>query len=55
MRTGFAAALGAHRDDRGLFELVVSPRDLARISSALVHVSRSSRAADEVKQASSRA
>lgn len=40
---------------RGLFELVDSPRDLARLSSALVHVSRSSRAADEVKQASSRA
>lgn len=32
--------------------LVDSPRDLARLTSALVHVSRGSRAAEEVKQAS---
>lgn len=44
--------LGLPSTARGLFELVDSPRDLARLSSALVHVSRSSRAADEVKQAS---
>lgn len=50
-----AKKVGLPSTARGLVELVDSPRDLARLSSALVHVSRSSRAADEVKQASSRA
>ncbi len=50
-----AKKLGLPTTARGLFELVDSPRDLARLSSALVNVSRSSRAADEVKQASSSA
>ncbi len=37
----------------GLSELAGSPRDLARLTSALVAISRGSRAAEEVKQASS--
>jgi endonuclease III len=49
-----AKKVGLPSTARSLSELVDSPRDLVRLSSALVHVSRGSRAADEVKQASSR-
>jgi endonuclease III len=49
-----AKKVGLPSTARGLSELVDSPRDLARLSSALVHVSRGSGAADEVKEASSR-
>jgi endonuclease III len=48
-----AKKVGLPSRARDLSGLVGSPRDLARLASALVHVSRGSRAADEVKQASS--
>ncbi len=47
-----AEKVGLPPSARDLAGLVDSPRDLARLSSALVHVSRGSRAAEEVKQAS---
>jgi endonuclease III len=50
-----AKKVGLPSTARGLYELVDSPRDMARLSSALVRVSRGSRAADEIKQASSSA
>jgi endonuclease III len=50
-----AKKVGLPSTARGLSELVDSPRGLARLSSALVRVSRGSRAADEIKQASSSA
>ncbi|MGH4017050.1 MAG: endonuclease [Pseudonocardiaceae bacterium] len=46
-----AKKVGLPPDARELSGLVDSPRDLARLTSALVRVSRGSRAADEVKQA----
>lgn len=48
-----AKKVGLPSNARDLSGLVDSPRDLARLASALVHVSRGSRAADDVKQASS--
>lgn len=47
-----AKKVGLPSSARDLSGLVDSPRDLARLASALVHVSRGSRAADEVNQAS---
>ncbi len=46
-----AEKVGLPSSARGLSGLVDSPRDLARLTSALVRVSRGSRAAEEVKQA----
>ncbi len=46
-----AKKVGLPSSARALSGLVESPRELARLASALVHVSRSSRAADEIKQA----
>jgi endonuclease III len=48
-----AKKVGLPPSARDLSGLVDSPRDLARLSSALVRVSRGSRAADEVKRVSS--
>lgn len=47
-----AKKVGLPSSAHDLSGLVDSPRDLARLASALVHASRGSRAADEVKQAS---
>lgn len=48
-----AEKVGLPPSARDLSELVDSPRDLARLSSALVRVSRGSAAADEVKRVAS--
>jgi endonuclease III len=45
-----ATKVGLPPSARDLSDLVDSPRDLARLSSALVRVSRGSRAADEVRR-----
>lgn len=50
-----ADKVGLPSDARGLSELVGSPRDLARLASALVQVSRRSRVAEEVRHAASEA
>jgi hypothetical protein len=46
-----AERIGLPSDVAGLADLVDSPGELARLSSALIRVSRSSQAADEIKHA----